>query len=54
MYPPDEYCDYLFYTNVITSNGRILAEKDPVSWDVFQKRGPKYRVMQLGISFDFR
>ncbi|KAL1482726.1 hypothetical protein MTO96_033596 [Rhipicephalus appendiculatus] len=54
MYPPEEYCDYLFYTNVITSAGRIQAAKDPVSWDVFQKRGPKYRVMQLGISFDFQ
>ncbi|KAL1482730.1 hypothetical protein MTO96_033600 [Rhipicephalus appendiculatus] len=54
MYPPDEYCDYIFYTNVITSDGRIQAAKDPDSWDVFQKRGPKYRVTQLGISFDFR
>ncbi|KAL1474469.1 hypothetical protein MTO96_037945 [Rhipicephalus appendiculatus] len=54
MYPPDEYCDYIFYTNVITSNGQIQAAKDPVSWTVFQKRGPKYRVTQLGISFDFQ
>ncbi|KAL1469623.1 hypothetical protein MTO96_040977 [Rhipicephalus appendiculatus] len=54
MYPPDEYCDYIFYTNVITSRDQILAEKDPDSWDAFQKRGAKYRVTQLGISFDFR
>ncbi|KAL3196140.1 hypothetical protein MRX96_045319 [Rhipicephalus microplus] len=53
MYPDAEYCDYVFYTNVITSNGHIQAEKDPVSWDVFQRRDPKYRRVQLGISFDF-
>ncbi|KAL1483307.1 hypothetical protein MTO96_012835 [Rhipicephalus appendiculatus] len=54
MYPPDEYCDYLFYTNVITSSGQIQAAKDPVSWTFFQKRGSKYRVTQLGMSFDFQ
>ncbi|KAH8030682.1 hypothetical protein HPB51_011331 [Rhipicephalus microplus] len=54
MYPDAEYCDYVFYTNVITSNGHIQAEKDPVSWNVFQRRGPKYRRVQLGISFDFQ
>ncbi|KAL3195281.1 hypothetical protein MRX96_045699, partial [Rhipicephalus microplus] len=54
MYPDTEYCDYVFYTNVITSNGHIQAQKDPVSWDVFQRRGPKYRRVQLGISFDFQ
>ncbi|KAL1475025.1 hypothetical protein MTO96_037590, partial [Rhipicephalus appendiculatus] len=53
MYPPDNYCDYLFYTNVITSNGRIQAAKDPVSWDLFQRMGPKYTIMQLGIAFEF-
>ncbi|XP_075726392.1 uncharacterized protein LOC119163904 [Rhipicephalus microplus] len=51
MYPEAEYCDYLFYTDVITFNGHIEAKKNPVSWDVFQKRGPKYRLVQLGISF---
>ncbi|KAL3220385.1 hypothetical protein MRX96_050397, partial [Rhipicephalus microplus] len=30
MYPDDEHCDYLFYTNVIASNGSIQAAKDPV------------------------
>ncbi|XP_075728469.1 uncharacterized protein LOC142769264 [Rhipicephalus microplus] len=53
MYPDDEYCDYLFYTNVIASNGSIQVAKDPVSWDVFQRRSPKYKRTQLGISFDF-
>ncbi|KAL3246802.1 hypothetical protein MRX96_057421 [Rhipicephalus microplus] len=51
MYPEAEYCDYLFYTDGIKFNGHIEAKKDPVSWDVFQKRGPKYRLVQLGISF---
>ncbi|KAH7938807.1 hypothetical protein HPB52_000442 [Rhipicephalus sanguineus] len=53
LYPPEEYCDYLFYTNVIVSNGSIQAEKDPVSWDLFQRKGPMFTVLQLGISFDF-
>ncbi|XP_075728482.1 uncharacterized protein LOC142769271 isoform X3 [Rhipicephalus microplus] len=54
MYPDAEYCDYLFYTSVFASSGHIEAAKDPVSWDVFQRRGPKYKLVQLGISFDFQ
>ncbi|KAL3213660.1 hypothetical protein MRX96_007679 [Rhipicephalus microplus] len=51
MYPPDKYCDYLFYMNVIISSGRIHAEKNSGSWNVFQKIVPKYKFVELGISF---
>ncbi|KAH7939746.1 hypothetical protein HPB52_016853 [Rhipicephalus sanguineus] len=54
MYPPDKYCDYLFYTNVITSYDRIHAEKDPGSWHVFRRVVTKYKIMELGISFSLQ
>ncbi|KAL1447907.1 hypothetical protein MTO96_044186, partial [Rhipicephalus appendiculatus] len=54
MYPPDKYCDYLFYTNVVTSYTRIFPEKDPGSWYVFLRTVQDYRLMQLGISFSLQ
>ncbi|KAL1478819.1 hypothetical protein MTO96_052360 [Rhipicephalus appendiculatus] len=54
MYPPDKYCDYLFYTNVVTSYTRIFPEKDPGSWYVFLRTVQNYKLMQLGISFSLQ
>ncbi|KAL1468753.1 hypothetical protein MTO96_041278 [Rhipicephalus appendiculatus] len=54
MYPPDKYCNYLFYTNVVTSYTRIFPEKDPGSWYVFLRTVQNYKLMQLGISFSLR
>ncbi|KAL1482728.1 hypothetical protein MTO96_033598 [Rhipicephalus appendiculatus] len=54
MYPPDKYCDYLFYTNVLTALGRIHSEKDSGSWYIFQVMAPKYKLMELGISFSLK
>lgn len=52
MYPPDKYCDYLFYIDVVASVGRIVSPKNPSSWKLFQQMAPTYSVMKLGISFD--
>ncbi|KAL1473304.1 hypothetical protein MTO96_038765, partial [Rhipicephalus appendiculatus] len=54
MYPPDKYCDYLFYTNVVTSYTRVFPDNDPGSWYVFLRTVQKYKLMQLGISFSLQ
>ncbi|KAL1479817.1 hypothetical protein MTO96_051555 [Rhipicephalus appendiculatus] len=54
MYPPDKYCDYLFYTNVVTSYTQIFPEKDPGSWSVFLRMVQNYKLVQPGISFSLR
>ncbi|XP_065302965.1 uncharacterized protein [Dermacentor albipictus] len=53
MYPPDKYCDYLFYSDVVASAGQIVGTVDPFSWQVFRQRVRKYKIMKLGISFAY-
>ncbi|XP_075532263.1 uncharacterized protein LOC142564938 [Dermacentor variabilis] len=53
MYPPDKYCDYLFYSDVYVHEGRIVGWTNTIGWNVFRQRARTYKIMKLGISFDF-
>ncbi|XP_070382802.1 uncharacterized protein [Dermacentor albipictus] len=53
MYPPDKYCDYLFYIEVYAREGRIASWTNTNGWNVFRRRARTYKIMKLGISFDF-
>ncbi|XP_070383031.1 uncharacterized protein [Dermacentor albipictus] len=53
VYPPDKYCDYLFYTDVFVVSSAISGLRDHISWHVFRQRARTYKIMKLGISFDF-
>ncbi|KAL3213649.1 hypothetical protein MRX96_007669 [Rhipicephalus microplus] len=53
MYPPDN-CDYLFYSDVYPSNGRVFAKQNFATWLLFQRIASRRRNMEFGMSFDFR
>ncbi|XP_070382804.1 uncharacterized protein [Dermacentor albipictus] len=52
MYPPDKYCDYLFYIDVYVHHGRIDVFGSTIGWNVFRQRASTYKIMKLGISFE--
>ncbi|KAK8759838.1 hypothetical protein V5799_028895, partial [Amblyomma americanum] len=53
MYPPDRYCDYLYYCNLIIKNDTVRADKNETSWQVFQNQASTYHRVRLGVSFHF-
>ncbi|KAK8784406.1 hypothetical protein V5799_009229 [Amblyomma americanum] len=53
MYPPDRYCDYLYYRDVVVMNNTLRAARNEASWQAFQDQTSAYRQVQLGVSFDF-
>ncbi|XP_070383041.1 uncharacterized protein [Dermacentor albipictus] len=53
MYPPDKYCDYLFYSDVFAHEGRIADLRNNISWNIFRQRARTYKIMKLGISFHY-
>ncbi|XP_075556720.1 uncharacterized protein LOC142588785 [Dermacentor variabilis] len=54
MYPPDDLCNYMFYTDVVVVNGSLHGIEVDASWKQFKKYMKTYTVTQGGISFDTR
>ncbi|XP_070389658.1 uncharacterized protein [Dermacentor albipictus] len=54
MYPPEGLCTYLFYTDVVIVEAKIVAAAERNSWNVFQIKAKKYNTMKSGIAFDHR
>ncbi|XP_065292744.1 uncharacterized protein [Dermacentor albipictus] len=56
MYPPDKYCDYLYYCEVVLSEHELHGAVDDVSWALFQKKAARrtYRRVKVGVAFDYR
>ncbi|KAL1475785.1 hypothetical protein MTO96_019176 [Rhipicephalus appendiculatus] len=52
MYPSD-YCDYLFYTDVVARHGRIHAKRNYRTWILFKQVAARSSNMKFGISFSF-
>ncbi|KAL1444392.1 hypothetical protein MTO96_045540 [Rhipicephalus appendiculatus] len=50
MYPSD-YCDYLFYTDVHITRGRISVKGNKRSWILFKQVAARRRNTEFGISF---
>ncbi|XP_077523396.1 uncharacterized protein LOC144134333 [Amblyomma americanum] len=54
MYPPDKFCDFLYYCEVVIKSNFLRAAKVQASWRAFQDMAPSYQRAQPGVSFDFR
>ncbi|XP_077524262.1 uncharacterized protein LOC144135481 [Amblyomma americanum] len=53
MYPPDRYCDYLFYTEVVVSGQTLQASRVEASWQMFQQVARSYSRVKPGVAFDY-
>ncbi|XP_070389654.1 uncharacterized protein [Dermacentor albipictus] len=54
MYPPEGLCTYLFYTDVVIVDAKIVAAAERNSWNLFQTKAKKYNTIKSGIAFDHR
>nr|XP_050037129.2 uncharacterized protein LOC126533959 [Dermacentor andersoni] len=54
MYPPDDLCNYVFYTDVVVVKNSLYGIEADASWKQFKKHMKTYTVTQGGISFDVR
>lgn len=54
MYPPDDLCNLVFYTDVVVINGSLSGLQVDASWLQFKKHMSSYSVTEGGISFDAR
>ncbi|KAH6925185.1 hypothetical protein HPB50_001491 [Hyalomma asiaticum] len=54
VYPPDRYCDYLYYCEVVLLNRELYGAVDDVSWARFKRNARTYRRVQTGVAFDHR
>ncbi|XP_070389657.1 uncharacterized protein [Dermacentor albipictus] len=54
MYPPEGLCTYLFYTDVVIVDAKIVAAAERNSWNLFQTKAKKYNTVKSGIAFDHR
>ncbi|XP_077523516.1 uncharacterized protein LOC144134482 [Amblyomma americanum] len=54
MYPPDRFCDYLYYTNVVIVGDSLQGAEEQTSWKMFQEQAKTYSRVELGVAFHFR
>ncbi|XP_075556718.1 uncharacterized protein LOC142588784 [Dermacentor variabilis] len=54
MFPPDDLCNYVFYTDVVVVNGSLHGVEADASWNQFKAYMKTYTKTQGGISFDAR
>ncbi|KAK8761253.1 hypothetical protein V5799_027480, partial [Amblyomma americanum] len=54
VYPPDKFCDFLYYCNVAVINDTLQGADVQTSWTVFQNKSTSYQDTKAGISFHFR
>ncbi|KAL3198914.1 hypothetical protein MRX96_001492 [Rhipicephalus microplus] len=52
MYPNDDLCQYLYYTDVVIVDGKIRPSSERNSWKLFQIKARSYTKVQSGIAFD--
>ncbi|XP_070381311.1 uncharacterized protein [Dermacentor albipictus] len=54
MYPPDGWCHYLFYWNVVVIGETIRAAEVSLSWQIFKDQTAQLKKTSGGMSFDSR
>ncbi|KAH7956745.1 hypothetical protein HPB52_012361 [Rhipicephalus sanguineus] len=52
MYPNDDICQYLYYTDVVIVDGKIRPSLERNSWNQFQIMAKAYSKVKSGIAFD--
>ncbi|KAH7959326.1 hypothetical protein HPB49_010289 [Dermacentor silvarum] len=54
MYPPEGICTYLFYTDVVIVDSKIVPSRERNSWKMFKMKAKSYKAVKSGIAFDHR
>nr|XP_054928491.1 uncharacterized protein LOC129385652 isoform X1 [Dermacentor andersoni] len=54
MFPPDDLCNYVFYTNVVVVKNSLHGVETDASWNQFKTYMKTYTMTQAGISFETR
>ncbi|KAH7972174.1 hypothetical protein HPB52_008588 [Rhipicephalus sanguineus] len=54
MYPPETICQYLYYTDVVVVDGKIMASLEQNSWKLFQNKARNFNELKPGVAFDHR
>ncbi|KAL1468192.1 hypothetical protein MTO96_041639, partial [Rhipicephalus appendiculatus] len=52
MYPNDDVCQYIYYTDVVIVDGKIRPSLERNSWNKFQIKAKAYNKVKSGIAFD--
>ncbi|KAH7956936.1 hypothetical protein HPB52_013701 [Rhipicephalus sanguineus] len=52
MYPPEDICQYLYYTDVVIVEGKLRASLERNSWKLFQMKAMAYKKVKCGVAFD--